>query len=211
MAAFVNAYNGVKKIYHAEVLTIVAAFFMIIAAILGLVQPTDTILTITGAVTIVSAIAFVIAFFIQMSGLNQAGKDHQAFKTAFWIVIIAIVLGIAGGVLESLKNNTLKLAGELISTFTSLSSIFVIVFTISGISALSPDKEFAAKGNKISWAILILYAVSFIISVVVAIFTDVSDTVVIVFGVLALIASLIDFIIYINIFFYYKKAVQVLS
>ncbi len=210
MANHVNAYKGVKKIYHAEIVSILAAICMVVVAILELISPTETIILVIGGFAIATVAMYVIAFILQMLGLEQAGKDHSSFKTAFWIVVLGIVLGIAAGVMQALDDKAYALVGEMMTSVTSLINILVIMFIITGISSLVTDEKFASKGKKICLTMAVVYAITFTISILTTVCENAGDTVKIVFGILALLAALVDLIIYINIFFYYKKALTLL-
>ena len=206
MATYVNAYKGVKKIYYSEVLAILGAICTVVVAILGLLTPTETIALVAGVFGIAAVVALILGFFLQLIGLEQAGKDHSSFRTAFWVVVFGIVMGIVSGVLQALDDRSYALIGDMMSSVTSLANILVVMFTITGISALVSDQKFAAKGKRICLTMAIVYAITFTISILTSVCDNAGDTVKIVFGVLALLAAIVDLVIYINIFLYYRKS-----
>ncbi len=210
MATYVNAYKGVKKIYYSEVLAILGAICTVVVAILGLLTPTETIALVAGAFGIAAVVVLILGFFLQLLGLEQAGKDHSSFKTAFWVVVFGIVMGIVSGVLQALDDKSYALIGDMMSSVTSLTNILVVMFTITGISALVSDQKFAAQGKRICLTMAIVYAITFTISILTSVCDNAGDTIKIVFGVLALLAAIVDLVIYINIFFYYRKSLKLL-
>ena len=210
MATYLNAYKGVRRIYYAEIVNIISAFLIVITAILGLVSQTDTVLFVSGIIALIAIILLIFAFVMQMLGLEQAGKDQEAFKIAFWVVVTGIVLGIVASILQAMDNEAIELLGDVASALTSLISILVVMFIITGISALVSDPYFASKGKSICITMAIVYAITFTLNILSSLCTNEDDTIRIVFGALGLVAAIVDLIVYINIFLYYKKALTLL-
>ena len=107
---FPNAYNGVKKIFSAEILHLVAVILMavglvtaVIAGVVGTAVGDAAELTegefvvtvggIIGAVSIlaVGGILALIAFILQIVGVGQAMKDESYFKTAFIFIFVSVI------------------------------------------------------------------------------------------------------------------------
>ena len=146
---FPNAYNGVKKIFSAEILHLVAVILMavglvtaVIAGVVGTAVGDAAELTegefvvtvggIIGAVSIlaVGGILALIAFILQIVGVGQAMKDESYFKTAF----IFIFVGIACTVLSCIPDTVLTdFFISLFRTLGQISQLLVTIYIIGGI------------------------------------------------------------------------------
>ena len=76
-----NARAGFGKLFTAQVLGIIAAFCSLLTLIPG-IGP-----IIAGAAI---AILGLIAYIMQLVGLNQAGKDEELIKSAFALAIFSL-------------------------------------------------------------------------------------------------------------------------
>ena len=101
---FPNALQGVKKIYKAEILSLIAAACIIIAGLLAIVAAAGEslgVVVIAGIFGVASAVLLIIAFIMNIVGVKRASLDEPAFKTAFYVLIIGIIAGIVMGAFQS--------------------------------------------------------------------------------------------------------------
>ena len=108
---FPNAENGVKKLFTAEILQIIAAVALAAAAVMGLVTLANAANENAGATlgfgagtlvfSIGGAVVSLIAFILTIVGLVKASKDDDGFKTALAFIILAVVATIVGSCFQS--------------------------------------------------------------------------------------------------------------
>ena len=92
---FPNAAKGVKKIFNAEIISLIAALIGGAGLILGLIGASKetgesvgtTLLAVSGALLIVSGIALLVAGIMNIVGFIQAAKDerHQESSALYGI------------------------------------------------------------------------------------------------------------------------------
>lgn len=161
---FPNAYDGIKKLFAAEILEIISVITGVVAGVAGLfaygadqtshpdvAENAAMIAVIFGIITGVLLIAASIINFI---GLNNAAKDEPEFKNAVMAVIVSIVLSVVGVILpESAKAIT-----AVLDTATTAISVYVSYTVVKGICNLAErlnDKALVEEGKKIITYIVI--------------------------------------------------------
>ncbi len=145
-----EACAGVKKIYTAEILSLIA-----------------TVLTVTVVLSPVAAILFIISFVLKIVGINRAARDEGAFKNA----LIAVVVGIAASILVGLTKNDTFMHG-LGSTVNDVCNFLVSYLVCRGIVNLANrlgDEEIAARGQKVMKLLTIVWAIAIVIRILSAI------------------------------------------
>ena len=170
---FPNAYNGVKKIFTSQILVLIGAILIGVAAVMGGATAVSTtngtmnidvaVGTTAGAagVALVGSVLIIVGYIINLVGLHQAGKDEKRyFKPAFIIAIVTLILAIVAGLFSD--NATLQ---SVVSLISRVAEMFVIIFTIAGIGELANKlnrPQIASFGNKV----LILILVAQILAVI---------------------------------------------
>jgi len=141
---FPNAYKGVKKIFIAEILTIIAVVIMTVSgvvalALLQLIQQDE------GAAggALASLITFILgtcltipAFIIYLVGILQAKKDEQHFYYAFVFVILPIIASVFAAIFSQYE-----LVQNIAEIVRNICEVIAMIMIIGGI------KELAAKLN----------------------------------------------------------------
>ncbi|MBQ6153305.1 MAG: hypothetical protein IJJ15_06125 [Ruminococcus sp.] len=217
---FPNAYNGVKKIFSAEILHLVAVILMavglvtaVIAGVVGTAVGDAAELTegefvvtvggIIGAVSIlaVGGILALIAFILQIVGVGQAMKDESYFKTAF----IFIFVGIACTVLSCIPDTVLTdFFISLFRTLGQISQLLVTIYIIGGIQRLASKMgniDLERKGSTIFTLITIFYCVAIIVCIVSLFATLLAE----IFAICALVIDLVTYIIFLSYLAQAKK------
>lgn len=214
---FPNAAAGVKKIFTAEILGLIGAIATVIGTISALIAVAAAANNSTGG-TAVAGGAFVIfllgagvlgiiAFIMNIIGINSAAKDEASFKTA----LICVIVGIAGTAIASIfsSNATISAIGTLIS---NVANLFVTIFVITGIIRLADqlnNGEVSAKGNNILKVIIVVYALSIIASLIVMILGG--QTASIIAGIIALVAAILNIVQYFMYLSFLSKAKKMLE
>ena len=153
-----NAAKGIKKIYIAEILSVLAALLAIgIAIMVGtagidpsidgqsaaqVLQNTNIAVpfTVTGVLLMV---LMLLSYILNLIGIVNASKDDDGFKRALWMLLASIAFGLAAAALESSNAkaaNWLKVP----STLFELVSVIFVLEGITGVAEGLGNKEVAA-------------------------------------------------------------------
>ena len=198
---FENAYEGVKKIYTAEILAIVAAACGIIAAIVGVVSLASRSaggLLGTGFFGIAAAVLFVVSYIMNIVGINRASKDEAAFKNALYVVLAGIVVSIVG---SFFKEGTFM--NGLFSTLNTVCNFLVTFLVCQGIINLAEKLEDAAvaeKGKKVQKLMLIVWIIAIVVKLISAILGGGAAAVVGgILGIVGSVISIVAFVLYLGL------------
>ena len=200
-----NAANGVKKIFTAEILTLIAGLCSFVGAVLmlvALISGTSAAETssdaaaasaiITGVVStpfiIAAAVLGIIAFILNIVGIGKASKDEPAFKIAFYAVFANIVIAVISAI------------------FSGNSFVVSLMQTLSSVAT---DHEMDDKGRTLFMIILVVLLIEFAASMTATIFHAFAGSVVA--AVLLLIATVLSLIQYILYLSYLAKAKKMLE
>lgn len=199
---FPNAAKGVKKLFTAEVLTLIASIATIIGIILLIVTGAAAQANSEGGAaaagigTIVlmaaSAVLALIAAIMSLVGIIQAAKDEGAFKTALFAVVISVIAAIVSAIFSS--NGTVQSICQIVQ---NIMSIAVTVFVISGVCNLADklnNDEVAQKGRNILKIIVCVYALALIATIISLVFGGTFASVTA--AIIALVAAILNVIGY---------------
>ena len=106
---FPNAAKGVKKIFNAEIISLIAALIGGAGLVLGLIgasketgESAGTItLTVSGVLLIVSGIAILVAGVINIIGFIQAAKDEEGIKRAVLCTLFSALFAFVAAFFEN--------------------------------------------------------------------------------------------------------------
>jgi len=217
---FENAYKGVKKIFIAELLSILAAVFVLAAASMSAfvqLDATHPLMIATGALILVGLGISIVSFVLKLVGLHQGGRDESRLKIGFYIVITAIVLTVVSFTLNIVNGATggiLTLAINLIDTLVDVSKIILIIYILGGIGnlALSLNDEFMANRSRfLINLVAILFVASILLSFVPSLIGNANEPLRIIFGVMSIVSALMELVAYILCVIHYGRAVKMLS
>lgn len=212
---FPNAFSGVKKIYLAEILSIIALVISLISlfvlASAGVnVNATEAVDvsgvstgTLAGSVGLMLATGIVslVGFILQLVGVIQGKKDEEGFNAA----LVCIVIGIAVNVIGSAVNSFAKFADNISSIMNSLSMYFILT-AIASLAGKLMDRALESSTLK---ARNILAAGIILTEVVKLILELTNQTVtngVAIVSAIAVVIQLIAYIYYLKILSRAKKA-----
>ena len=200
---FPNAANGVKKLFTAQVLSLIAAIATIIGLALLIITAASAEANVEGGAiaaglgTIVlmgaASVLILIAAIMSLVGLIQSAKDEGAFKTALILIISSLIAAVVGGIFY--QNATVQSICQIVQ---NLMSIFVTVFVIKGITNIAAkigNDEVAQQGKSLLTIIVVFYALSLIANILVLVFGGMFASVL--GGVLAVVALVLNIIAYI--------------
>ena len=143
-----NAAKGIKKIYIAEILSILAAVLAIALVIMVAANHVDTGISgeeaaqalqsaNIGAPFVIFGVAMmllmVVSYFMNLSGIVNASKDEEGFKRALWVLLASIAFGIVAAILE---NSNARVANWL-KVPSTLFELVVTIYVLEGIGNLA--------------------------------------------------------------------------
>ena len=199
---FPNAASGVKKIFTAQILGLIASVAMIIGLIFliftaaaadanaqgGAVAAGLGTIILMGA----SAVLILIGSIMTLVGIIQASKDEGAFKTALIAIIVSLVAAVIAGIFSS--NGLVQSICQIIQNVMNLA---VTLFVINGVTNLAEklnNTEVWSKGRNLLKVIVCIYALSLIASFISLIFGGIFVSMTA--AILSLIAAVLDVISY---------------
>ena len=210
---FPNAAKGVKKIFTAEILSLIAAFLIIVAAVMALstfgsikgFEATQSTAAAAGAFasgigmaifSIGSLVLAIIAFIFNILGVVQASRDESTFKIALYALIAGVVFTCLGSIFE---NRSGPLSGAM-SALATVAELIVTLYVIQGIRLLASrlnNREVDNQGQKIYMIILIVLILRLIANILVAIFGGrFTTTLALSFYMASIVLSLVQYIMY---------------
>ena len=141
---FPNACKGLKKIFFAELISLIALVPYAVSLVLiqflpeeidknnAEMLPAEVVVTI---LSILSLVMMPVAYVLNVIGYVTASKDNESFKKAMLLTIAGMVLTVVSGIMENANGNPI-----LTNTFDSMENILdllITLMTISGIVTLS--------------------------------------------------------------------------
>lgn len=175
METYQNAGPGLRKMFIAEVGTIVCTVLMFIPI-----------------VNILAAIGALVFMIISLLGLNAAGQDIEGCKTAFTFTIVNLIVNVLSSFLKNVA-----VIGTILSIAQGIISLLIIYYVCTSVSEVmnkTGHADVAQQGDTI-WKInLVCYIVEIAITVLALI--PVLDILAGIAGVVIGIVSLVAGILY---------------
>lgn len=218
---FPNAHNGVKKIFTAEILSLIGTIALVVAAILALtaggmistgaadqaVGETTGIVAGAGLFGLVGSILMIVAFILNLVGIVSAKKDEGSFSTALTFVIVGIAASILAGLFT--KNAMISDLTQIITDFAEMMVAYYVVQGIANLAVRLNDSAMAERGNKVRTYLMIAYCLPILVNFISMLFSMKEKNIVAeVLGLAALILSLVVYFIYLG---YLSKAKRMLE
>ena len=174
---FPHAFDGVKKIFTAEIIQLVAAILVLIVYVLNVIilaiapgANVDTVLgvgavlfSIIGVLSIVMGIASIVAFIIYIVGVVRAGNDEPKFKTMLILIIANIIVSLVSNNIQNV------VVISILSIASTVITALVGIFLIQGIISLAQkvgDANVEAKGYSLLKVIYVICILSVILGIV---------------------------------------------
>ena len=177
---FPNAAKGVKNIFTAQILQLIGSICEIIGLVIVISGGATAILSKGSDAGLVAALSqmagasiflvaysilALIAFIMQIVGIVNAKKDEESFKSALICLIIGIIAPIVGALFARVS----PVITSLCASVGNLMGLFVTIFIISGIIKLADQLnrgDVSTKGSNILKIIIVIAAISLILSIV---------------------------------------------
>ena len=177
---FANAYQGVKKIFTAEILSLIGAVCLIIFAALGVVAiaavaamggSAEDVAVVSGIGAgifgLAGGILSLIALILTLVGTKRASNDEPAFGHAFSFIICALILTLASTILSSIWATGIW--DNACTTVASIFSLFAIIYIIHGVQNLAEQlsrPDMVAKGNTYLKLLIAFYVIQIIVRLI---------------------------------------------
>lgn len=204
---FPNAFRGVKKIWLAELLMLLAAIvgivlIVVIAANSSLVGEEvivneDAVKTPAAILGIGTALIALVAFVLNLLGLINARKDDSAFSIALFVTL----LGIVASVISSIWSGNQGLV-KWMDTVLTICSMFASYYVLTGIANLAeqfPDEATKALALKSRTLVEGTFCATAIFKLIINIFKiQDGSTIYTILSIVALVLELVSYVLYLR-------------
>ena len=213
-----NAKNGIGKVFASQILAILAVLCALVAGLFAAVTLTAVDDNLTGATfggsvglalfTLASAVLLVIAFILEMVGLNVAGRDEPLFKKAFIVSVVGLIISIVLGALASLTTISWIIdLKDICNFFIGLIIVHHVLYGVANICPSISDKAMSVW--KVYMATIIIAVVVNIVSIVMALlklYTG-SAVLLIVFTLLDAVLQIVAYVMFVSFLAKAKKEI----
>ena len=208
-----NAFKGVKKLYTAQILSLIATVALLIAAfaalfMVGAAEAEEVgigaaSLGVAALFGLAAAVLAIIALVMKIVGLNAGAKDEPLFKTALSFAVAGIVVNALNAVLTS------EIIQRIASTFAPVAEVLLIYYVVSAIRSLADklgDSDMVQRAKGVITIVYVTFCVGILAQVLgqFVLTGKVADVVEIVGYVL----EIVEFVVYLS---YLAKAKKMLS
>ena len=174
---FPNAAKGVKKIFNAEIISLIAALVGgagLVMSLIGASKETNesvgtTLLAVSGILLIISGIALLVAGIINIVGYIQAAKDEEGIKRAVLCTVFSALFAFVAAFFEN-QTGFLGGLGTVLSTISTVLNMLVAIFMIGGLMNLSAKcnrPDMVKRGHDILSTIVVSYIITFALALLV--------------------------------------------
>ena len=204
---FPNAFSGVKKIWLAEILMLLAAIIGIIMIVVVATNGTlvgeneivinESAKTPISILGIASGVIALIAFILNLVGLIIARKDDSGFK----IALLVTVLGVVAAAISAIWSTNAGLV-KWMDTLTTIFSMFASYYVLTGIANLAdqiPDEATKKLALKSRTLVEGSFCATVIFKLIINIFKiQDGSTIYTILSVVALLLELVSYILYLR-------------
>ena len=200
---FPNTFKGIQKIWIAEMLMLLASVLSIV--LLFVVANNSAVVedvlvvaidTPTQVLSIASAVLMIVAFVLNLIGIINCHKDDKNFVNA----LIATVLGVICGIVNAIWGEAKPRLGEWMEFVMVMESCYASYYVLTGVSNLSeayPDPQTKKLVDKSRNWLLGSFCLSAILKLIVDIFNIQDGTPKTIMGIVAVLAEIVSYVIYI--------------
>ncbi len=204
---FPNAFRGVKKIWLAELLMLLAAVVGIILVVVIAMNSTlvgeevvvnkEAVETPAAILGIATALIALVAFVLNLVGLINAHKDDAAFR----IALLVTVLGIVASAISAIWSNN-QVLNKWMDTALTIFSMLASYYVLTGIANLAdkyPDPATKALALKSRTLVEGSFCATALFKLIISIFKiQDGSTISTILSVVALLPELVSYILYLR-------------
>ncbi len=202
---FPNTFKGIKKIWIAEMLMLLAAVLSIVLVFViagnsvviddAVVVNTEAVKTPTAIIGIGAAVIILVAFLLNLIGIINCRKDDKNFINA----LFATLLGVVCGVVNAIWGESNPRLGSWMEFVMVMESCYASYYVLTGVSNLSeayPDEATKKLVDKSRNWLLGSFSLSAGLKLIVDIFNIQDGTPKTIMAIVAVLAEIISYIIY---------------
>ena len=204
---FPNAFRGIKKIWVAELLMLLAVIVGIVLLVVVATNTTvagdqvvinqEAVKTPVAILGISAALIALIGFILNLIGLINARKDEAAFKVALLVTVLGIIAAAIGAIWSS--NAGLN---KWMDTLTTIFSMLASYYVLTGIASLAdriPDPATKALALKSRTLVEGSFCVGVVFKLIINIFNiQNGSTIHTIMAVVAMLLELLAYILYLR-------------
>lgn len=215
-----NAAKGVKRIFTAEILGLISSILLVVGFILmipavlvangaeGMEGAAIGATVAMGVFVLIAGVLSIIAFIMNIVGINNASKDEENFKSALLFLILGLVAKAASITIGRFVKDAAVATGML-DTAANLLNIFVTIFVISGIVKLADRLnrgDISAKGTNVLKILIAVNVLSLIASFIASVMGGpVASSVTLALAIVSAVLSVVQYIMYLSLLSKAKK------
>ena len=202
---FPNTFKGIKKIWIAEMLMLLAAVLSIVLVFViagnsvviddAVVVNTEAVKTPTAIIGIGAAVIILVAFLLNLIGIINCRKDDKNFINA----LIATLLGVACGIINAIWGESKPRLGSWMEFVMVMESCYASYYVLTGVSKLSeayPDEATKKLVDKSRNWLLGSFSLSAGLKLIVDIFNIQDGTPKTIMAIVAVLAEIVSYVIY---------------
>ena len=204
---FPNAFRGVKKIWLAELLMLLAAIvgivlIVVIAANSSLVGEEvivneDAVKTPAAILGIGTALIALVAFVLNLLGLINARKDDSAFSIALFVTLLGIVASVISSIWSG-NQGLVKWMDTALTIFSMLASYYVLT-GIANLAEQYPDPATKALALKSRTLVEGTFCATAVFKLIINIFKiQDGSTIYTILSIIALVLELVSYVLYLR-------------
>lgn len=203
MLNYPNAAQGVKKLYVAEILSLIGSIILgagIVFGIDGLFNDVAWMALLSVALIGAAGVLLLISFINNLVGLSKASKDDQGYKVAFWMMVISMILSIIfcsiSGVAKTMVSmNILANFCLNMSTVLELLSILLAIRTTEKLLVLKGDAILAATGEVSLFLMIAPFVVTVLLRIITFFTPAIIDTIL---SIVATVVQVFGYLMYLS-------------
>ena len=204
---FPNAFRGVKKIWLAELLMLLAVVVGIVLIVVIAANSTlngeevivnkEAVKTPAAILGIGTAVIALVAFILNLVGLINARKDDGAFKIALFVTLLGIAVSAVGAIWSD--NQVLTKWMDTILTICSLFASYYVLTGIANLAEQFPDPKTQALALKSRTLLEGTFCATAIFKLIINIFKiQDGSTIYTILSIVALVLELVSYILYLR-------------
>lgn len=204
-----NALNGIKKVYTAQILMLVAGLLTGVASFFGSQASKEMA---EGGITAASAFGVMIPLFaggilavaaglFELFGLKTAAQDDEYFKKGYTYSLISLVISIVISVLSfmNIGGKMLTDLGSTVSDFIQTVVTFYVIYGVRNLAEKLGDSEMAERGTKVFWVYAAAIILASLVELAMGILQNTARTLVVgIFGAVMLVLMAVGYIMYLR-------------
>ena len=201
---FPNALDGVRRIYKAEIIALLSGILAAVSALLLLIGVGSAMASAAGGAVaglvgggvlmIAVAVLAIIAFIMNIVGLNKAKPDEDNFKFALYAVIVGIIASLLLGFAKS--GSFLSGLGDTLNQICSFLCTWYVCSAIINLAKSLQNAEMEQKGLSARKLLMTTWCFTIVLNVLGTVLKS-SVALSVISGLILLVAAVVRIIAYI--------------